>query len=573
MKTLDKNITVCWKQLLVIMVIVLVQSVEAQIVWNVKEKYGTIDAVSLQQAVNDALKERKTFPDEDVILSLDAGTYYLNKEVLISSFNPAGLGWLIIQGAGEDKTELIDVEYDSDSDVTFQINQPYRFKIADLKLTGERLTSSQGTIVNMVGQYLDIKLDEGYPTPDELFEIETNKANKIRIMLDTELNSPHYIEGNDNDHQSNRWTFQGDYDSDGNPQTRPSWLYGRTWRFKLTSADPHPFLINDRVGVSSKSNRSNWAAFSGNGADVVVENLTLQRLGRVKFRRGWQNIRFTNVKIIRTVVNGKAAFYSTDAGPQFGHDSDGLDVYNLIVENCDIRGTVDDGIAFQRVKSGLAVNNRWEDGGGALIGINCSNVFLLENNTYYHCPMEDDRPGAIHFKGAYQPQVEVNETGWPVSLSWLAGTRAELHDVYLGTGFPLPLVASSDATNHELPDDLLPNTTYYWMVYERNVSEALGTNESDVWTFTTPSNISAGQDAERQSIEVYPNPVNDYLVVKGVVNELMNCQLFNLWGQNVTSLTPVNQGGEGTLIFSMGALEAGVYVLKTKVKNFRVVKK
>jgi hypothetical protein len=378
------------------------------VVWNVKDKYGTIDAQTLQLAINNAISYRNKNPNKNILLRLDKGTYYLNQQVEIVGMNKSGTGWLILQGAGNNLTELVDTEYTSDSSNTFEFDQPYRFKMKNMKITGEKITSSQGTIVAInrftnsrnKGTFLDIDIDEGYPNPDQLYEIETTKANKIRIFESPGADGvSHFLEGPNNDHYSNRWAFEGDFEKNGERNTRPVVINSAKdiWRFKLRRQDVSrnkgniPFKVGQRDGISSKSNRSNWAKFKNGGADFVAENITLLRLGRCKFRGTWENILFKNVKIIRPKVNGQISLYSTDAGPQFGHDADGLNIKNLIMENCDFRGTVDDGSAFQRVLSGHAKNNHWEDGGGVLVGPNTSKEFLLENNRYIHCPLEDER--------------------------------------------------------------------------------------------------------------------------------------------------------------------------------------
>jgi hypothetical protein len=378
------------------------------IVWNVKDKYGNIDAQTLQLAINNAITYRNEHPDKNILLELNAGTYYLNQQIEISGMNELGTGWLVIQGADNKLTVLVDTEYTSESTNTFEFDQPYRFKMKNLKIIGEKMTSSQGTIVAINtftgstnnGTFLDIDIDEGYPNTNQLYEIETTKANKIRIFDSQGADGvSHYLEGPNNDHYSNRWAFEGDFGRNGENNIRPVVINSANdiWRFKLREQEIAqnngniPFEVGQRVGISSKSNRSNWAKFKNGGADFIAENLTFLRLGRCKFRGAWKNILFKNVKIIRPMVNGQISLYSTDAGPQFGHDADGLNVENLIIENCDFRGTVDDGSAFQRILSGYAKNNHWEDGGGVLVGSNTSTAFLLENNTYIHCPLEDER--------------------------------------------------------------------------------------------------------------------------------------------------------------------------------------
>lgn len=379
------------------------------IAWNIKSIYGDINAQTLQQAIDDAILYRNENLNKTIVLEFNSGTYYLDEQIEITGMDELGTGWLIMQGAEDGSTELVDTEYKSEFDNTFEFNKPYRVKMKDLKIIGEKITTSQGTIVAVNtftnssndGIFLDIDIDDGYPNIDQLYQTETTKANKIRVFDDQGADGiPHFIEGPNNDHYYYRWAFEGDLNANGvDNDIRPTLLNAAedVWRFKLREQDIAennnniPFKVGQRVGISSKSNRSEWARFKNGGADFVAENLTLLRLGRCKFRGSWKNILFNNVKIIRPTVNGKVSFYSTDAGPQFGHDADGLDIENLRVENCDFRGTIDDGSAFQRVQSGYAKNNHWEDGGGVLVGPNTSTSFIFENNTHIHCPLEDER--------------------------------------------------------------------------------------------------------------------------------------------------------------------------------------
>ncbi len=471
----------------------------AQTIWDVKSIYGTINEVTLQTAINDAISERAANPNVDVVLSLASGTYYLNDQIEINNLNASGTGWLIIQGQGEDNTILEDTEYNNANGVTFRSVNPYRLKFRNLSIKGQRLCHSQGTIVNKSGNVLDIDLDDNFPTPNEMYEIETQTANKIRLFVDTDLNSPHYIEGpTTNDHQELRWTFGGD----DSPEGRPVPVSGRTWRFYLTDYSENPFKTGDRVGISSKSNRGEWGYFVGNGADIVVENVKFEKISRVKFRSGWNNIRFSNVRIVRPIVNNKPAFYTADAGPQFGHDPDNQDVYNLTVEDCDFRGTADDGSAFQRVQSGIVRNCYFEDGGGILIGVNCSGGLVFQNNVHYHNPLEDERAGKVHFQGAYNPDVVVQGTS--ALLTWSAGSRTDSHDVYFGTSFPLSKVTSTPNTSYTV-NGLQANTTYYWMVWEQNTTDNLGVNKSDIWAFTTGSFGSIPTDGAVVRIESVSN--------------------------------------------------------------------
>ena len=461
---------------------------------DVLADYGDINAQTMQSAVDNAIAYRKQNINTEVIIKLAEGIYKLNKEIQFANLNQTGTGWITLKGAGRDKTRLIDTEYTLEKSFTFNFKSPYKIKISDITLEGERLTHSQGTIVAINNYKIDIKLDAGYPTPEEMYEIETTKANKIRRILDSNLHPvAHYIEDpSDNDHQSQRWTFQGDIYQNGNSgATRPFLISGRIWRFYLANmTNPHPFKIGDRVGVSSKSKRSNWAVFTGGGKDIRIENINFLKLGRVKFRGEWHNITFSNNKIIRPTINGKLAFYSTDAGPQIGHEKDGVDIYNLLFENNDIRGTVDDSSAFQRIASGTIRNNYWEDGGGVPIGKSCSNSLNITNNIFYHSPLEDLRFGKIDFKGAYKPNMVLDSNNLYTGFSWASGSRSNYHEVHFGIHNPPKVIVKEQRENQYLFDCTLEkNTKYYWQVFEYNTDDSLGMNKSDIWSFTTGDSV------------------------------------------------------------------------------------
>ena len=467
--------------------LIFIENIYATHIIDVMNDYGAINAQTLQSAADDAMTYRKQNNNTDVVIKLAEGTFRLNEEIDFTKFNQSGTGWIILQGAGRDKTRLIDTEYALEKSYTFNFKSPYKFEISDMTLEGERLTHSQGTIVSINQSKINITLDEGFPTPNEMYEVETTKANKIRRILDSDLHPvAHYIEDpNDNDHQSQRWTFEGSYDGTG-----PSLVSGRTWRFYLhETKNPHPFKIGDRVGVSSKSKRSNWAVFTGGGRDIRIKNIDFLKLGRVKFRGEWHNIHIVNNRILRPYVNGKPAFYSTDAGPQIGHEKDGVDIYNLVFENNDIRGTVDDSSAFQRIASGSIKNNYWEDGGGVPLGESCSNNITIKNNTFYHSPLEDLRPGKVDFKGAYKPHI-LTENNFHTGLSWSSGSRSNHHEIRFGTQNPPKTVVDNQTQNQYIFDcTLQKNTTYYWQVFEHNTEDSLGMNKSDIWFFTTGNNV------------------------------------------------------------------------------------
>jgi hypothetical protein len=80
-------------------------------------------------------------------------------------------------------------------------------------------------------------------------------------------------------------------------------------------------------------------------------------------------------------------------------------------------------------------------------------------------------------------QTRVNNRS--VILSWIAGTDAVSHDVYLGTSPTLTggdFIRNQTDTTYDPPENLQKKTTYYWRIDEFN---AAGTTLGVVWSFTT----------------------------------------------------------------------------------------
>ncbi|NNL04267.1 MAG: tandem-95 repeat protein [Xanthomonadales bacterium] len=88
---------------------------------------------------------------------------------------------------------------------------------------------------------------------------------------------------------------------------------------------------------------------------------------------------------------------------------------------------------------------------------------------------------------AANPSPANGATGVPVSatLSWNAGSGAELHDVYFGTvSGSLSLVSEDQVGTSYEPGALSTATTYYWRIDEQN---GVGTTAGTEWSFTTSS--------------------------------------------------------------------------------------
>lgn len=74
-------------------------------------------------------------------------------------------------------------------------------------------------------------------------------------------------------------------------------------------------------------------------------------------------------------------------------------------------------------------------------------------------------------------------------------------------------------------------------------------------------------------IEIYPNPVNNYLTLSGDKTELSDIIIYNLLGQDVTRVTTQISNTGSKLVIDLTELNTGMYFIKTKTNSKKVYKK
>jgi hypothetical protein len=75
------------------------------------------------------------------------------------------------------------------------------------------------------------------------------------------------------------------------------------------------------------------------------------------------------------------------------------------------------------------------------------------------------------------------------------------------------------------------------------------------------------------SIEIYPNPVNYQVTIKGDRFELEQINIFNTPGQDVTKRTIIVENMESVVVIDLSNLNTGIYRIKTKTTANNVYKK
>jgi len=129
------------------------------------------------------------------------------------------------------------------------------------------------------------------------------------------------------------------------------------------------------------------------------------------------------------------------------------------------------GIVVRHIK--ITVHSNWS---GGLMGLD---QYGLSEVRFLYMPLFARQPQPV------SGQTNVNPD---VTLTWIAGREAALHDVYVGTDpNALPLLDTVNENSFStLPVDLQLDQTYYWRIDEVNEAEVPSSWEGDVWSFSTP---------------------------------------------------------------------------------------
>jgi hypothetical protein len=158
------------------------------------------------------------------------------------------------------------------------------------------------------------------------------------------------------------------------------------------------------------------------------------------------------------------------------------------------------------------------------------------------------------------------------ALSWTADNCAQTHAVYFGTINPPPFITDQTDTVYK-PSALLPNTTYYWRIDEKNF---FGNSTGTVWNFKTGI-AAAINDAtdDVQLISVYPNPfgTETTIFVGTSEKEEIRVSIINQLGAEIRTLTSSKMINEKNTFTWMGldnagnSVSPGLYLIRITSKN------
>ncbi|WP_242085537.1 T9SS type A sorting domain-containing protein [Aestuariivivens sediminis] len=397
------------KIILALAVLLTIQVPATEIIWNLNALYA-VDANGFTAIIADARNHFTAYPNDTIIVQIDAGTYEIDGSGNIGiNFNGGLLsesaqGRLIFQGAGMYATTLL---FTDKNDDMIKGKDTYHLEFRDMFMTRPQYSVTQGTVVSVAAGEVVLAIEQGFPSPLELFAVEGgagrfNAGRYLRKYDNTNPLDPQVIRDNN---QQVAWGWRND------APVYPEQLTGNEWRIYLNNASTvlDHYSVGDYVGVKSKSEgHIYW--FAG-GSDLVFRNIRWRNSSRGLVRGGFSNVGLYGCRIEREdPIDGQAPCMSTPSGgPQMNQDGDSVST-NMVVEDCYIDSPGDDNIAFFHVDGGRVKNTTVRNGfaRGILATDMASNICLdhvtLDNAYIRNEPLglDHDTPEeAIAAGGAY----------------------------------------------------------------------------------------------------------------------------------------------------------------------------
>ncbi len=299
--------------------------------FDLVKKFGAISHASVERAVLEARRHFATKPDDVVILHFPPGVYGLSTDGLdtagidVSRVRPSAIGRLILQGAGMAATTLV---FDSHHDELLG-RASFHVSFVGMHFTIGHMTVSQGHVVAIEPGAVIVRIEDGFPTPGDLFNPASDRGRYLRRCDDR--SAPPHIS---NDAGNTQVAWQN-----------AAQLSGRDWRIEIRPTAGTSFRVGDLLAIKSKGTEGGAYRFIG-GADIVFDDVAWSRITRGVFR-GVNNVKILNSAIWRDPpVNGHLACLSSAAGgPQIGQPNDPPTTGD-VVKNFTASGTGDDALAF-----------------------------------------------------------------------------------------------------------------------------------------------------------------------------------------------------------------------------------
>jgi len=360
--------------------------------WNLNTIYSVTQS-GFSSIISDAKVHFSTNPNDTIVININAGTYNIGGSgsigIFISALNPGANGKLIIKGAGMSNTTLVFTDYNGDINYAMiRMVNSSNITFTDMHMTRPNYTVTQGFVHAVGTGYIDLDIQNGFPTPLSLYNNNSDQGRYLRRYTNS-LTDPQVIQTNNN---QIAWGYPGAV------YTPPTLISGNIWRIYLNSPSlvASNYSIGELVGVKSKHEGNTY--FISGGHDILFENIKWTHISRGVSRYGTYNLTIRKCRIERGLpINGQTPCLATPSGGfQMNQPNDAVST-NMIVDSCYIDSPGDDCVAFFNVNGSKVINSELRNSfaRGVYIISAAQNICIantiIHNNpilgTYATCPI------------------------------------------------------------------------------------------------------------------------------------------------------------------------------------------
>jgi len=561
-------------------------------VWDLQALYG-ITQDGIANAISDAKSHFSSNPNDTIIIEIAAGTYDISGSGshgidLTSGLKPGPNGRLIFQGAGMEETTLV---FETRQRMMSGFNV-YQLEFRDMHMTCSTMTVTQGTVVSVSAGEIVLDIEEGFPTPLELFN-DWGQGRYLRRYTKSQTD-PQLIQDN-NDQEVWGWRNGAAF--------HPELVSGNQWRIFLNSTTRvlNNYSVGDYVGIKSKHEGEIYWFATGN--DLVFRNIKWTQSSRGLVRNGFSNVGLYGCRIERAApINGQTPCLSTPSGgPQMNQPlSTGNSVStNMVLEDCFIDSPGDDNIAFFNVTGGVVKNCIIRNGfaRGILATVDASDI-CVTNTVMENAYLFDE---SVTPDGTYFTVSEAtSELGKGAFNQFCAANVINATNVMVS---PSSVTLDSLGQSFQLAADVSPTDATYKVVLwsssdpsvvdvdENGIVTANGEGTTTVTVVTIDGNftssatvtvmipippiITSAQNRTRTSaINIFPNPTTSLLNINiQETREKLSAVVVDLSGRELIRKELETERN----IFNLDSLPVGVYLLRIKrgnliIENKRILK-
>lgn len=290
-----------------------------------------------------------------------------------------------------------------------------------------------------------------------------------------------------------------------------------------------------------------------NGAQEAIETIDVPGIVQARFDRVWRvsevNTSSTAVDVgsidVRFDLSGLGSVTASDLRLLVDTDNDGF--FN---DETPISGATSLGGDIFEFSGVTAIENNLRFTLGT---INSNQTPLPIQLVYFNAIVENERSVKLEWK----TDSEMNNDFFTIERS-LNATDWEIVTTINGAG----------NSNTPLTYSVVDSNPYNYVSYYRlKQTDFDGQFEySNIKSVNLKGTVS-------NNVHIYPNPTNNFITLKGHVEELAEIKIINTLGQEVTHLISITNENASTVIIDLSNLIQGVYYVKTKTTANSVFKK